>query len=321
MRKILITIFVLAICKTTFSQGINFQGVARSSNGTIIASSNVGLRLSIISKSVDATPEYIETKTVVTNAQGIFSIVVGDATNTAVVGNFKNIAWSDGPKFLKVEMDPSGGTNYLNMGATQLQYVPYAFYSLGVDGANVKGMVPVKAGGTGVASLEELKSVLKIPSIIDTSNLSNRIDEIIKTKDIIQNDIVINGVNAGIGGGKSNSNTIFGFGSLLKNTKGQDNTAIGSYALSENVTGYNNTAVGGGALGSNISGYLNTAIGRFALGSITSGNRNTSIGNGTLGLISDGVANTAIGFSALSKQTSFGPNDAFGSESQSNLTT
>jgi hypothetical protein len=47
-------------------------------------------------------------------------------------------------------MDPSAGTNYINMGTTQLQYVPYSFYSLGVDAANVSGVLPVKSGGTGV---------------------------------------------------------------------------------------------------------------------------------------------------------------------------
>ena len=187
MKNILTTLFLISIVHIGFSQGINFQGVARSANGTIIASSNVGLRLSIISKNVDATPEFIETKTVVTNAQGIFSIVVGDATNTVVTGSFKNIVWSDGPKFLKVEMDPAGGTNYLNMGTTQLQNVPYAFYSFGVDGANIKGIVPIKAGGTGVATLEELKSALNIviPPSIDTISLSNRINEKLSKLDTV----------------------------------------------------------------------------------------------------------------------------------------
>ena len=88
MKKILFTLLIFVFAQNVFGQGINFQGVARSANGTIIASSNISLRLSIISKNVDATPEYIETKTVVTNAQGIFSIVVGDATNAVVTGNF-----------------------------------------------------------------------------------------------------------------------------------------------------------------------------------------------------------------------------------------
>lgn len=151
-KCILLLIFSI-VTTSVFSQGINFQGVARSANGTIIASSNISLRLSIISKNVDATPEYIETKTVATNAQGIFSVVVGDATNAVVTGNFKNITWKDGIKFLKVEMDPAAGSNYINMGTTQLQFVPFSFYSLGVDATNITGILSVSNGGTGVTSL------------------------------------------------------------------------------------------------------------------------------------------------------------------------
>lgn len=175
MKKILSTIILVAIVVSSYSQGINFQGVARSANGTIIAGSNVSLRLSIISKNADALPEYVETKTVLTNAQGIFSIVVGDASNTAVVGSFKNIVWSEGPKFLKVEMDPAGGTNYLNMGSTQLQNVPFAYYSYGVNAANVNGILPIASGGTGVSSLNTFKSNLGIDLINNTSDLDKPI--------------------------------------------------------------------------------------------------------------------------------------------------
>ena len=185
MRGILSIIFTVVLLQVN-AQGINFQGVARSANGTILASSNISLRLSIISKNVDATPEYVESKTVVTNAQGIFSIVVGDASGTSVTGNFKNIVWSDGPKFLKVEMDPSGGTNFINMGATQLQYVPYSFYSFSVDASGVKGILPIEKGGTGVGSLAELKSTLNIGSNMDTTSLSRRIDTKFAKSDILQ---------------------------------------------------------------------------------------------------------------------------------------
>ena len=171
-KYILLLVFSI-LTTSAISQGINFQGVARSANGTIIASSNISLRLSIISKNVDATPEYVETKTVVTNTQGIFSVVVGDATNAVVTGNFKNIVWKDGIKFLKVEMDPAAGTNYINMGATQLQYVPYSFYSLGVDAANVTGVLPIEKGGTGVGTLAALKTALaldKVSNILLSTN-------------------------------------------------------------------------------------------------------------------------------------------------------
>ena len=166
--------FLLGFSVNAFSQGINFQGVARSANGTIIASSNISLRLSIIAKAADTTPEYVETKTVTTNSQGIFSIVVGDASNTTVTGSFKSISWANAPKFLKVEMDPAGGANYINMGTTQLQYVPYSFYSLGVAAGNVNGILPVEKGGTGVGSLDSLKAALKIP-IVDTISLNSKI--------------------------------------------------------------------------------------------------------------------------------------------------
>ena len=179
MNKLFLTFILSIFVYVASAQGINFQGVARSANGTIIASSNISLRLSIISKNVDATPEYVETKTVVTNAQGIFSVVVGDATNAVVTGNFKNIVWKDGIKFLKVEMDPAAGTNYINMGTTQLQYVPYSFYSLGVDAANVTGVLPIEKGGTGVASISDLKGALALDTKLnaaDTISLSNRIN-------------------------------------------------------------------------------------------------------------------------------------------------
>jgi hypothetical protein len=422
MKKIVLTFLIFSLIQTGYSQGINFQGVARSSNGTIIASSNVGLRLSIISKNVDATPEYIETKTVMTNAQGIFSIVVGDVTNTAVVGSFKNIVWADGPKFLKVEMDPAGGTNYLNMGATQLQYVPYSFYSYGIDGANVKGIVPVKSGGTGVATLEELKTALNFPLSIDTTSLSNRIETraplnnptfsgtvtglfkgdvtgnvtgnvtgtssnitgllsvgnggtgsseltannvllgngtsaLLKVapstsgnvltsngttwisapvppgSSTFSNDININGIKAGIGGGQISSNTVFGkdalnsnlnrgiqniaignnalnknvanynsaigYYALSQNTEGTFNDALGAYALEKNTTGGNNIALGSWALRDNTTGFFNVAVGRHSLRSNTIGSQNTSIGRSSLMSNINGSNNTSIGYLSL----------------------
>ena len=125
-----------------------------------------------MSKSVDATPEYIEIKKVVTNPQGIFSIVIGDATMNATTGSFRTINWVDAPKFLKVEMDPSGGTSYINMGITQLQYVPFSFFSLGVAAENVIGVLPIAKGGTGAGSLANLKSNLALDKVNNTADSS-----------------------------------------------------------------------------------------------------------------------------------------------------
>ena len=184
MKRIINLVFIVAIIlmsKYGQAQGINFQGVARSANGTILAGSNISLKLSIISKTPDATPDFVETKTVLTNAQGIFSIIVGDASNKVVLGSFASINWADQLKFLKVEMDPTGGVNFISMGTTQLQNVPFSYYSLGVDAANIAGTLSVAKGGTGVASIAGLKTALTLNSVNNTTDLAKPISTLTQT--------------------------------------------------------------------------------------------------------------------------------------------
>ena len=333
MKHFIFFSFAIITSNLCLAQGINFQGVARSANGTIIASSNISLRLSIISKNVDATPEYIETKTVVTNAQGIFSVVVGDATNAVVTGNFKNIAWKDGIKFLKVEMDPSAGTNYINMGATQLQYVPYSFYSLGVAAENVTGILPVEKGGTGVGSLADLKTALKISNFdstalssridaklskADTISLSNRIDSKMSSSNTsFSSDITVNGsltANSFKVPGGLSTQYLRADGTVTTSvTAGvpysgaSQATNLGAYDLTVNgITaglggGQNilNTAFGLSTLVNNNTGIYNTAIGQYALTSNTSGQANTAVGLNALRTNSTASGNIAIGAATL----------------------
>ncbi len=321
--KLILAGFLVILAIASNAQGINFQGVARSANGTIIASSNISLRLSIISKNVDATPEYVETKTVVTNAQGIFTVVVGDATNATVVGSFKTINWAESPKFLKVEMDPSAGTNYINMGATQLQYVPYAYYSLGVAADNVTGILPVTKGGTGVSSLANLKTALNI-SNIDTTSLSNRINSITAISSTFSKDITVAGdINLGgqINYPSKYNNTSFGRGALASiDTAVYSNTAFGTSALNKNKTGFDNTAFGMEALSLNVGGNYNTAVGRGALLRNTA-SENTAIGKESLGFNTTGSQNTAVGTQTMYSNTTGSNNIALGKGSLNKNTT
>ena len=106
IKCIMLLIFSISSI-SAISQGINFQGVARSANGTILASQNISLRLSLLPKSVNSTPEYVEIRTVLTNAQGIFSIVVGDPGTITTIGSFSNVNWKEPLKYLKVDNLPS----------------------------------------------------------------------------------------------------------------------------------------------------------------------------------------------------------------------
>jgi hypothetical protein len=181
MKK-LFTILFLFVSFIALSQnnGINFQGVGRNSSGAVLASTKISLRFSVIQSSETGTVEYVESKEVTTNAQGIFSVVIGDGTQISKTGNFSDINWKINPKFLKVEMDPAGGTSFVAMGTTRLQAVPFAYYANGVNADNVDGVLSASKGGTGVASIAALKTALAIDQINNTSDLAKPISTLTK---------------------------------------------------------------------------------------------------------------------------------------------
>jgi hypothetical protein len=172
MRISLIILSFLFISFLGFGQnnGINFQGVGRNSSGAVLATQKISLRFSVIHTSETGTVEYVESKEVTTNAQGIFSVVIGDGSQISKTGNFSDINWKINPKFLKVEMDPAGGSSFLAMGTSRLQSVPYAYYANGVNADNVDGVLSVSKGGTGVATITDLKSILSLDQLNNTSD-------------------------------------------------------------------------------------------------------------------------------------------------------
>ena len=150
--------------------GINFQGMARSATGEALANQKISLRLSVLINSESGTVEYSETKEATTSGQGIFSVVIGDGNVLTKTGNFSDINWKNPVKFLKVELDPSGGTNFALMGTSRLQAVPFAYYANGVDAENIQGTLPVAKGGTGVGSITALKTSLGLDQVNNTSD-------------------------------------------------------------------------------------------------------------------------------------------------------
>ena len=180
--KILCTFLLcIVIIKTQAQTGLNFQGVARTSNNIILASQPVSLRLSILQGSATGISEYVEIRRVTTNAQGLFTAVIGDTGAISTLGNFSTINWKNTPKFLKIEMDPAAGNNFITMGTTQFQYVAYAQFAKSVDAENISGLVPVARGGTGVSSLSSLKSALTLDKVNNTADTDKPISAKTKT--------------------------------------------------------------------------------------------------------------------------------------------
>jgi Chaperone of endosialidase len=129
--------YLLLLCLFIFSQNLsaqapllfNYQGVARNASGVPLSNQSITVRLTIRDGSAAGASLYSETRSVLTNQFGIFTVVVNNAGATTVTGNFSNINWGAATRFLQVEIDPAGGSNFSNLGATQLLSVPYALYA------------------------------------------------------------------------------------------------------------------------------------------------------------------------------------------------
>ena len=119
-------------------------------------------------------------------------------------------------------------------------------------------------------------------------------------------DIYINSLRIGRGGGAMTNNLGIGNNTLLNNTSGNWNIAIGGRSLEFNTTGGNNAAIGGGAMMNNTTGIWNVAIGTSALRDNTTGQNNIGIGGGALSLSATNSNNTAIGAGVLGKLTGGG---------------
>ena len=111
-------------------------------------------------------------------------------------------------------------------------------------------------------------------------------------------DMTVNGVKVGKGGGASISNTVVGKDSFTSNTTGAANTALGYFSLQDNVDGSNNTALGYTSLQNNISGQFNTGVGDGTLLTLASGDENTALGTNAGGTTTTGSRNTCIGTGA-----------------------
>ena len=177
IHSLFVSILLFLVFTSNAQNGLNFQGVARNTNNIILASQPISLRLSIIRTSVNGTTDYTEVRKVTTNAQGLFSVVIGDTGAISALGNFASIDWKSGPKFLKIEMDVTAGNNFVLIGTTQFQSVAYAQFAQSVDAEKLNGIVPIEKGGTGTTSLAAFKTALSIDkNTVGLSNVNNTAD-------------------------------------------------------------------------------------------------------------------------------------------------
>ena len=172
--------FSLIVGKSQSAEGINFQGVARNSNGVLISNKNIMMRLSIIDSSQSGIIIYQEIKSVFTNISGVFSIIIGAKEMNKIVttGDFYSIEWSKNKFFIKVEIDPDNNLNFILAGTQKLNYVPYAYFAKNVDVSGLKGIVPIGNGGTGTNNLGDFKKQLEIDKVNNTDDNEKPVSKI-----------------------------------------------------------------------------------------------------------------------------------------------
>jgi len=114
-------------------KAFNYQAIARDNTGEVLSEQQIGLRISILQGTITGDAIFSERHAQTTNEFGLLNLKIGAGDNLS--GALDDIDWGTDEFFLKVEMDIEGGTNYVEMGASQLLSVPYALYASKSDTA------------------------------------------------------------------------------------------------------------------------------------------------------------------------------------------
>jgi len=123
-----IAFFILALpglaVMAQVPQAFSFQGVANDVDGAPLSEIQLIVQIDILESAMAQSPTYQEEHTVMTNDNGLYSLSVG--LGVATVGDFSDIKWSEGDKFIRVSLDSEGNGDFVEAGTTQLLSVPYA---------------------------------------------------------------------------------------------------------------------------------------------------------------------------------------------------
>lgn len=128
--KNLLLLFSFTLSLLTWAQTpktISYQGVARNSTGQPIPNQSIKIKLSLLETANSTNSLYTETHTPTTTGQGLFAVQIG--AGTVLSGTYATLDWSNGPKFVKTEIDPNGGDNFTLSSTNPLNAVPFALFA------------------------------------------------------------------------------------------------------------------------------------------------------------------------------------------------
>ena len=132
MKKLLTILLCLPLLiMAQAPQGFTYQGVATDNNGFELQNQTISIQASILSSSATGTTVWQETHTTTTDTFGLFNVAIGEgaSTSSGSSATFSEIDWGAASHFMKVEIDVSGGANYVHVGTSQMMSVPYALHA------------------------------------------------------------------------------------------------------------------------------------------------------------------------------------------------
>ena len=133
-------------------QKFNYQGIARDIKGNPIVKQKMNLKISVLPTQDATVSEYEETQEVTTNEFGLYTLQIGGGK--IVSGEMKTVKWETGNKYIKVAIDQKGGTDFVEIGTSQLLSVPYAIYAdkAGLARETVEGTDKTRSGAVSTSA-------------------------------------------------------------------------------------------------------------------------------------------------------------------------
>jgi hypothetical protein len=148
MKKNYILVFILFYAAvSSFGQAIqtnyiNYQGVARDAENQLMANESLTLGIALKLGGVGETPAYSENHVVTTDANGVFSLKIGNGD--VINGDYANFPWGNLATYVTVSI------NGIEVGTTEMSAVPYALSS--GDGAQQADEVPYDNTASGLSA-------------------------------------------------------------------------------------------------------------------------------------------------------------------------
>lgn len=128
--KLTLLVALLITALSFAQQGINYKALIKDNLGNVLSSQSIGVQFQIREATVNGTAVYTETHTETTDANGILILNIGTGTTSDI---FTDINWSSNDHWLNIQIDITGGTNYIDMSTTQFMAVPYALVAKNVE--------------------------------------------------------------------------------------------------------------------------------------------------------------------------------------------